>query len=84
MANFELLKTELVRSMNEQDFIYIGEGVREVEAYVSNYMSERGFKMDVFKVEEITGVRRHLKIWCRDLQFLRGYYMDITVQGEQY
>lgn len=84
MANFELLKTELVRSMNEQEFTYIGDGIIEVEEYISNYMTERGFKMDVFKVEEITGVRRHLKIWCRELQYLKGYYMDITVHSEQY
>jgi hypothetical protein len=84
MADFESLKVELIRAMNEQSFIYIGEGLTEVTSFINNFMDVRGFKFDTLHVEEIPQSRRRLRIYCRDKEFLRGSNIWITIHNEQY
>jgi hypothetical protein len=84
MVDFEKTKVEIIRSMNENSFVYIGEGLIEVESFIISFLSERGFKFENLKVEENPGNRRHLRLYCKDIQYFRGYFMDITICGEQY
>jgi len=80
---FEDVKPELIRSINEQDFVYVGEGLIEVESYIGDYLLSYGYKLTSFSMQELRGSRRHLKIGCADiissLMIGKSYFMELTV-----
>lgn len=84
VADFAKLKENMVRDMNEQNFTFVGDGLIEVENFVRDYLLSGGYILTVFVMEEIKGVRRHLKISCKNSETNGGAYMELTVFDSQY
>jgi hypothetical protein len=71
----------LARAINENSFTYVGEGLIEVENFISGYLLDNGYNLKSFIMQEIPGARRHLRIWFTDIEIDRGYYIEYTVFG---
>ena len=79
-TGYYIVRDTLAREMNEQTFSYIDPGLETTKAFVSDFLKAHGYIMTVFKMEELTGMRRHLHIWFKDVEYLRGYFIDFTIQ----
>jgi hypothetical protein len=78
MIGLHELQEGLARSMNDQNFTFVDEGLVEVETFISDYLNVYGYRIHTFKMEEIRGVRRCLKITCLNPLGASGYF-EFTV-----
>jgi hypothetical protein len=83
-ADFIKLKEDMIRAMNDQNFTFVGEGLVEVENFIRDYLLSGGWIMSGFIMEEDKGVRRHLRIYCKNPLTEGATYMDLTVFDSMY
>lgn len=68
----------LENGLSENNFTYYGDGLIEVKSFTEAYLATGNYKLTVFKVEELNGIRRHLMIWFSDIE-TRTYYFDLVI-----